>query len=61
MIQTVAGEIRPNQLGFVSPHEQIYLDGFETALTPELILDDPKIAKSELELYQQAGGNTIIH
>jgi phosphotriesterase-related protein len=60
MIQTVTSEINPNQLGFVSPHEHIYLDAFETALTPELILDDPKIARSELESYQKAGGNTIV-
>lgn len=60
MIQTVTGKIKPEQLGFVAAHEHIYLDGFEVALTPELILDDPAVARSEVELYRKAGGDTII-
>src|SRR5574341_2657439 len=60
MVQTVCGAIRLDELGLVAPHEHIFLDGFEVALTPELILDDPEIARAELERFRAAGGNTII-
>jgi phosphotriesterase-related protein len=59
-IQTVTGEISPEALGFVAPHEHIFLDAFEVALTPELILDDPKIAQAEVGRFRDAGGDTII-
>ncbi len=60
MVQTVTGEVSPDQLGFVLPHEHIYLDGFTTALSPDLILDDPKTARQELQLYLDAGGTTVV-
>jgi phosphotriesterase-related protein len=59
-IQTVTGEIAPDALGFVAPHEHIFLDGFEVALTPELILDDPHIAQAEVRRFREAGGDTIV-
>lgn len=60
MVQTVTGEVAPSELGFVLPHEHIYLDGFTTALSPDLILDDPKTARQELEAYRDAGGTSIV-
>jgi phosphotriesterase-related protein len=59
-VQSVIGRINEDQLGFVQPHEHIYLDGFTTALTPDLVLDDPKIALHELQRFLDAGGNTIV-
>jgi phosphotriesterase-related protein len=60
MVQTVTGDVTADRLGLVLPHEHIYLDGFTTALSPDLILDDPKTAREELTLFQNAGGTTIV-
>ena len=60
MVQTVTGEVTADRLGLVLPHEHIYLDGFTTALSPDLILDDPTTAREELALFQKAGGTTIV-
>lgn len=60
MVQTVTGEVAPDRLGLVLPHEHIYLDGFTTALSPDLILDDPRTAREELQRFLDAGGKTIV-
>ncbi len=59
-IQTVLGEISPAELGFVLPHEHVFLDVYEITMNSHLILNDPRVARYELAFFREEGGDTIV-
>ena len=70
MIQTVLGQIDPDQLGFCLPHEHIWCDqrlgprvellGTTRSETTYMRLDDFDVMVSELRTYREAGGKAIV-
>jgi phosphotriesterase-related protein len=60
VIQTVTGEIEPDQLGFVLPHEHVFSDAYEITMNSQLILSDGRVAREELGVYRAAGGRTLV-
>ena len=70
MIQTVLGQIDPDQLGFCLPHEHIWCDqrlgprvdllGTTRSETTYMRLDDFDVMVSELTAYREAGGKAIV-
>ena len=59
-IQTVLGKIPPEELGFVLPHEHVFLDVYEITMNSHLILCDPQVARYELGFFKEKGGDTIV-
>lgn len=59
-IQTVTGEISPDALGFVLPHEHVFHDLYEITMNSHLILSDERVARAELQLFKDAGGGTLV-
>jgi len=59
-VQTVLGEISPDELGFTLPHEHVFHDAYEITMNSHLILSDPEVARRELGLYKEKGGRTIV-
>jgi predicted metal-dependent phosphotriesterase family hydrolase len=60
MVQTVTGEITPDNLGFVLPHEHIFSDSYEISLNSQSVLLDRRVARQELLRYREAGGTTLV-
>lgn len=60
MVQTVRGEISPDELGFTLPHEHVFHDLYDITLNSHMILSDFSVAKAELSLYKEKGGRTIV-
>ena len=70
MIQTVLGQIDPDQLGFCLPHEHIWCDqrlgprvdllGTTRPESTYMRLDDFDVMVSELRAYREAGGKAIV-
>ena len=61
MIQTVTGVIPPSDLGYCQSHEHLFIaDGPSARLVPSLRLDDYAATCTELELYKQYGGKSIV-
>jgi phosphotriesterase-related protein len=59
-VQTVLGEVEPGDLGFVLPHEHVFHDIYEITMNSHMILSDPVVARYELEIFKEKGGNTIV-
>ncbi|RPI22085.1 MAG: phosphotriesterase, partial [Actinobacteria bacterium] len=59
-VQTVLGEISPDELGFTLPHEHVFHDIYEITLNSHMILSDPQVAKRELSIYKEKGGRSIV-
>ena len=59
-VQTVLGEVAPGDLGFVLPHEHVFHDIYEITMNSHMILSDPAVARYELGIFKERGGNTII-
>jgi predicted metal-dependent phosphotriesterase family hydrolase len=59
-VQTVLGEISPEELGFTLPHEHVFHDIYEITLNSHMILCDPEVARFELGIFKEKGGGTII-
>lgn len=57
-VMTALGPIDPDELGVTLPHEHIFAR--PPGADPDLVLDDPHRALSELESYYLAGGRTIV-
>ena len=70
MIQTVLGQIDPDQLGFCLPHEHIWCDqrfgprvdllGTTRPESTYMRLDDFDVMVAELRAYREAGGKAIV-
>lgn len=60
MVQTVLGEITPEQMGYTLVHEHLFHDVYEVTMNSNLIFSDYKVARSELELYKESGGVTLV-
>ena len=70
MIQTVLGQITPDQLGFCLPHEHIWCDqrygprvdllGTTRSESTYMRLDDFDVMVAELTAYREAGGRAIV-
>ena len=70
MIQTVLGQIDPEQLGFCLPHEHIWCDqrfgprvdllGTTRPESTYMRLDDFDVMVAELSAYREAGGRAIV-
>ena len=43
-IQTVTGEISPDDLGFVLPHEHVFHDLYAITMNSQMILSDKRVA-----------------
>lgn len=60
-IQTVTGQIAPENLGFCQSHEHLcLLDGQSARCNPALRIDDIQASALELEDYYQAGGRAVV-
>ena len=59
-IQTVTGEVDSETLGFVLPHEHVFMDGYDETVNSGMILNDPIVARDELIAYRNAGGKTLV-
>lgn len=59
-IQTVLGEISPAELGLTLPHEHVFHDVYEITLNSHMILSDLEVARDELKIFKDEGGNTIV-
>ena len=57
---TVTGPVAPEHLGFTLMHEHIFLSLLPDHLDSRRVLDDPEIARIELERYRNAGGVTVV-
>lgn len=61
MIQTVLGEISPDELGVCLPHEHVFIDLYRVYQPHrEMLLNDPDLAANELQMFANAGGQTLI-
>ena len=70
MIQTVLGQISPDDLGFCLPHEHIWCDqrygprvdllGTTRSESTYMRLDDFDVMVAELSAYRDAGGRAIV-
>jgi phosphotriesterase-related protein len=58
-VMTVLGEVDATDLGLTLTHEHIYLDQLREYRRDGL-LNDPALARSELEAFREAGGRTIV-
>ena len=59
-IMTVCGEISPDQLGIVLPHEHIVCDIARLSGSLDNLLTDIEPCKREVEYFKRAGGGTIV-
>jgi phosphotriesterase-related protein len=59
-IQTVTGPVDPADLGTTLVHEHVLIDMYEVSLNSLLILSDEAVARDELKVFQEAGGQTIV-
>ena len=59
-VQTVLGEVPVEELGFTLPHEHVLHDMYELTMSSQLILNDERVARAELQHYKQAGGRTLV-
>lgn len=59
-VQTVLGEISPAELGFTLVHEHMFHDLYEITLNSHMILSDVQVARDELGIYRDKGGQTIV-
>ena len=59
-ITTVLGPIDSNNLGFTLMHEHIFLDLRVDVWLNDRLLADKDLAYSELMLFKQSGGSTIV-
>lgn len=62
MIRTVQGDILPEQLGICQMHEHLLGAPPEpyASLDPDLVMDSPKAATREMQLFHEAGGGGIV-
>ncbi|HEY60315.1 MAG TPA: hypothetical protein G4N92_06485 [Anaerolineae bacterium] len=61
-IQTVAGDIKPEDLGITDAHNHIFiaLPEWVRKKDSDLALDDLELSTAELELFKQAGGQSVV-
>ncbi len=59
-VQTVLGEISPEEFGFTLPHEHVFHDIYEITMNSQMILSDPEVARRELGIFKEKGGRTIV-
>jgi predicted metal-dependent phosphotriesterase family hydrolase len=61
-VHTVLGEIDPSELGVTYAHEHLLTDPGEHLLrgSQDMVLDSIDKSAAEMELFKQAGGNTIV-
>ena len=60
-IQTVTGRLKPAELGYCQSHEHLFIsEGYPSRIDPSLRLDDYQLTCSELNLYKNLGGNSIV-
>jgi len=59
-INTVTGQIRPDELGLVLPHEHVFHDSYELTNNSGLILSDRNVAVAELRDLKGAGCDTLV-
>lgn len=61
MIQTVLGDVSPDDLGLCLPHEHVFIDLYRVYQPHrEMLLNDLDLAASELQMFADAGGGTLI-
>lgn len=60
IINTVTGQIGPDELGFVLPHEHVFHDAYELTMNSGLIFSDRSVAVAELQALKAAGGDTLV-
>lgn len=61
VITTVAGPIRPEEVGFCHSHEHLFLKkGPAAEFDPSLIMDDFAKSIEELNMFKALGGTTIV-
>ena len=56
---TVLGEVSPNDLGIVMPHEHVACDIRRESGRIDNLLDDVEVSCREVSLYWEAGGGNI--
>ncbi len=59
-IMTVCGEVLPEQLGIVLPHEHVVCDIARHSGNVNNLLTDVKACTREVECFKRAGGGTIV-
>jgi hypothetical protein len=59
-VQTVLGDIGVEDLGFTLPHERVLHDMYELTMSSQLILNDKRLARTELLAYKEAGRRTLV-
>ena len=59
-IMTVTGTINPDELGFTSTHEHVFLDNTRQQWSANTVLNNVDLAYKELMMYKEAGGVSII-
>ena len=60
-IQTISGNIKPEELGWCQCHEHIFLEKCKSAeVSSSLLMDDLKKSLAELKDYKAAGGCSIV-
>ena len=59
-IMTVTGPIKPDELGFTSTHEHVFLDNTRQQWSANTVLNNVDLAYKELMMYKEAGGQSII-
>jgi len=60
-IQTVCGEIAPDELGFCHSHDHVMVaKGKPAQIDPALCMDDFEKSLAELKMFKEAGGGAIV-
>ncbi len=59
-VMTVTGPVSPEDLGFTLMHEHVFLSILADYLDTDRVLDDPDSARTELQLFKDAGGGTVV-
>lgn len=59
-VMTVTGPVAPDTLGIAHSHEHVLWDYFRMIRSYEVIFDDETVATSEVQLFADVGGGTLI-
>jgi phosphotriesterase-related protein len=59
-VQTVTGPVPADQLGVILPHEHLIVDSYDVRRNSEGVLLERAMMVDEVNLYRQAGGDTIV-
>ncbi len=59
-VMTVTGVVSPSELGITHSHEHVLFDYFAYNRSYDMIFDDENVARTEVQLFKDAGGGSLV-